>query len=259
MLTADGRAGAVGELMQSGAEAWGGGEQHGGLVDTAYTNLELKPHTDCTYYRDPPALQFFNCVGAAATGGATWLVDGFAVGAHLQTAAPATFRFFAATQLPFHCLEAGTHVQAHAPVFGVFHAWDGARRTRSVRLNQFRFNNDDRAPFHAADFSPPPIESVWELEEAGDAPRLLQSEEVLERFYAEYLPTLLATKEDPAFAFEVRLGQGDMICVNNHRVMHGRRAFEGKGRNMMGAYVGLDEFESVCRLRGLPHDMSIAL
>jgi len=33
-----------------------------GVVDTAYTNMELLPHTDCTYYRDPPALQVFNCV-----------------------------------------------------------------------------------------------------------------------------------------------------------------------------------------------------
>jgi trimethyllysine dioxygenase len=33
-----------------------------GVVDTAYTNLELYPHTDCTYYRDPPALQVFEKV-----------------------------------------------------------------------------------------------------------------------------------------------------------------------------------------------------
>ena len=26
----------------------------------AYTNQELLPHTDCTYYRDPPALQVYN-------------------------------------------------------------------------------------------------------------------------------------------------------------------------------------------------------
>jgi alpha-ketoglutarate-dependent taurine dioxygenase len=32
-----------------------------GVVDTAYTNMALLPHTDCTYYSDPPALQIFNC------------------------------------------------------------------------------------------------------------------------------------------------------------------------------------------------------
>lgn len=29
-------------------------EEAESIVDTAYTNLELKPHTDGTYWRDPP-------------------------------------------------------------------------------------------------------------------------------------------------------------------------------------------------------------
>jgi alpha-ketoglutarate-dependent taurine dioxygenase len=47
-----------------------------------------------------------------------------------------------------------------------------------------------------------------------------------------------------------------MLVLNNHRVLHGRRAFEGTGRNMIGAYIGLDEFESCLRLNGLPTDCS---
>lgn len=37
-----------------------------------------------------------------------------------------------------------------------------------------------------------------------------------------------------------------MLCiagVNNHRVLHGRSAFDGK-RRMCGAYIGVDEFHS---------------
>lgn len=47
-----------------------------------------------------------------------------------------------------------------------------------------------------------------------------------------------------------------MLVLNNHRVLHGRRAFEGTGRNMIGAYVGVDELESALRLNGFPTDCS---
>ena len=34
-----------------------------------------------------------------------------------------------------------------------------------------------------------------------------------------------------------------MTVVNNHRVLHGRSAFDGK-RRMCGAYIGMDEYRS---------------
>ena len=129
-------------------------------------------------------------------------------------------------------------------------------------------STDDRAPLRPADFSPAPLETVWEAtrqreqQQPGTIHQKKKEEEVeleLERFYGEYLPALLATKDDPTLAMELRLGRGDMVVVNTHRGMHGRRAFRGAGRNMVGAYVGLDEFESACRMRGLPHDISVEI
>jgi trimethyllysine dioxygenase len=34
-----------------------------------------------------------------------------------------------------------------------------------------------------------------------------------------------------------------MTVINNHRVLHGRSAFDGK-RRMCGAYIGVDEYRS---------------
>jgi len=41
----------------------------------------------------------------------------------------------------------------------------------------------------------------------------------------------------------VQLGPGTAVVVDNHRVLHGRSAFDGK-RRMCGAYIGVDEYRS---------------
>lgn len=77
--------------------------------------------------------------------------------------------------------------------------------------------------------------------------------------YAKHLPALLATSQDPGLGLELRLEKGDALVLLNHRVLHGRRAFQGTGRTLAGAYLGLDEYESACRRLGLPHDISAQL
>jgi len=202
------------------------------LLDTAYTNMELKPHTDCTYYQDAPMLQFFNCERDSddVEGGQTVLVDGFAVAASLQQTDPDVFQYFCRTPLPFHCITPGEHLEVMTPVFNIDPC--------TGRLRQFRLNNDDRAPIHPHKHS-----------HVGD----------LDLFYRRYLPTLLARTRDPSFAAEVRLSPGTMLVINNHRVMHGRRAFKGSRRNMIGGYMNLDEFESRCRTLGLPTEFDVQL
>jgi hypothetical protein len=43
----------------------------GEVNDTAYTNLALPLHTDCTYMTDPPGLQLFSCAARSSQGGAS--------------------------------------------------------------------------------------------------------------------------------------------------------------------------------------------
>jgi len=305
------------------------------VVDTAYTNQELLPHTDCTYYRDPPALQVFHCVQASSDGGggATWLADGFAVAAELQAKHPRSFAFFARQPLPFHCLESappsglgvppplgkglGVHVEAVARVLDLVDDFGGeveavhrgaansgahsgggrgalsgggggdvnwgecggsggggegdARRQQPQRIRKFRYNNDDRAPLRQELFRPPPpLENTKHptdpCHDRNSSPALSSSaaassgfEETMSALYASHLPNLLRATQSSSLALELRLQEGDALVLCNHRVLHGRRAFEGKGRNLSGAYLGLDEFESACRCLGLPHDIAAEL
>ena len=48
-------------------------------ADTAYTNLELLPHTDGTYAHDAPGLQLLHCLAFDGEGGQSTMVDGFRI------------------------------------------------------------------------------------------------------------------------------------------------------------------------------------
>lgn len=187
----------------------------GDVNDTAYTNLELKPHNDCTYLRNQPALQVFNCAEQSALGGHTWLVDGFSVAEALRDQHPEAFAFFSTVPIPCMSIDDhhGVHMRFEAPIINV--SKDGA-------VTGFRLNNDDRAPLDAL------------------------TENEVEQFY-KHLPTLLQMSRAPAHGCQVMLSIGDMLIVENRRVMHGRRAFKGY-RNLRGCYMDSDAYESRLRM-----------
>ncbi len=54
-------------------------------ADTAYTNLELLPHTDGTYSHDAPGLQLLHCLAFDGTGGLSTMVDGFRIASELRS------------------------------------------------------------------------------------------------------------------------------------------------------------------------------
>ena len=183
--------------------------------DTAYTNIALRPHVDCTYLRDPPELQIFLCAEESddINGGSSTFVDGFRVAEEMYTRSPAAFNFFSKTQLGFQCIQDGVHSVAYGKVFetdpGVLHPTP----KDTIR---FRYNNDDRSVMN-----------------------FLNSQDV-EEFY-EHIPLLLELLRDDHFVLRTRLKKGTMAIVNNHRVLHGRDSFLGTGRNLVGCYAELSE------------------
>ena len=82
--------------------------------DTASTNDELLPHTDCTYMREPPGLQLFNCISSGVEGGDTRYVDGFQVMNLLSQSAK---EYFESTTLEFECHDEGIELKSRALVF----------------------------------------------------------------------------------------------------------------------------------------------
>jgi alpha-ketoglutarate-dependent taurine dioxygenase len=194
--------------------------------DTAYTNVALRNHVDCTYLRDPPQLQVFLCSAESddAAGGVSTFQDGFRVADELFKVSPEAFWFFATTKLGFQCTHDGVDTLSYAPVFELDTAFEahfvggqggGSPHVRPP-LRRFRYNNDDRAVINHL-----PAQSV-------------------DAFY-RHLPLLLELLRRKDLTLRKRLRQGDWVIVDNHRVLHGRTAFSGSGRKFVGCYAEMDE------------------
>ncbi|KAF1316769.1 Trimethyllysine dioxygenase, partial [Globisporangium splendens] len=185
--------------------------------DTASTNMELLHHTDGTYMRDPPGLQIFNCVAQAGEGGESRYIDAFHVIEKLRAQNPAAYGFLSTTPLNYHHFDNDAHLATMEPIIRVDHA---------DNVVQFRHNDYDRAPLTHLSFDD------------------------VQRFY-EYHRELMTIIRDPAMEATVKLRVGEMIVVDNQRVMHGRNAFDGGDRALIGSYIGRNEYDSRLRVLGI--------
>ncbi|KAG9406309.1 hypothetical protein AC1031_002634 [Aphanomyces cochlioides] len=184
--------------------------------DTASTNLALGPHTDCTYLYEPPGLQIFNCVRqAAAEGeGSSRFVDSFFVVEWLRENAPDAYKFFCETALPAYCLDDDVSLHVMKPMIQL---------DAHGQVESFRFNDYDRAPLTHLSF-----------DQVG-------------AYYKHHKTLWRAISENEVVH---KMDVGDMIVVDNHRVMHGRHAFHGE-RALVGCYIGRSEYDSRLRTLGL--------
>jgi trimethyllysine dioxygenase len=182
-------------------------------ADTAYTNLELRPHTDGTYSHDAPGVQLLHCMHFEGTGGESTMVDAFAIAARMRAEAPEDFGVLSTVTVPGQYIGDGSHLMAARPVF---------RHDHTARLVQVSFNNYDRAPF------------------------LLPEDEML-AFYAA-LRTFDTIANDPSMQWRHVLAPGEAMLFDNWRVLHGRFAYTGV-RRLCGGYVNREDVES--RLRQL--------
>ncbi|KAF7970828.1 hypothetical protein HWV62_22772 [Athelia sp. TMB] len=184
--------------------------------DTAYTTLALSAHTDNTYFTDPCGLQLFHLLShTEGTGGATLLVDGFYVASILKELHPEVYATLARVAVPAHAAGEPDALFKPSPPSGfpvLNH--DGA----TGALATVRWNNDDRSVMNALD--------PYAVEEWYHAIRTWN------RFLTS-----------PDSEYWVQLTPGTAVIMNNHRVLHGRSAFDGK-RRMCGAYIGMDEYRS---------------
>ena len=177
------------------------------INDTAYTYDSLDPHTDTCYLIDSPGLQCFNCVAQdSGEGGKTKLVDSEVVVKKLRKSFQNTFDFFRQTNLVFHHTEDKYHARVCTPVINL--------EPDENHLKQFRYNEYDLAPLNYLD-------------------RKMQEE--------FYLHNAILRDVIEDHVFTIKLNIGEMLVVDNHRVMHGRTAFKGY-RNLIGCYVGADDW-----------------
>jgi len=184
--------------------------------DTAYTTLALGAHTDNTYFTDPCGLQLFHLLSHEnGTGGATLLVDGFYVASILKELHPDVYDILSRIPVPAHAAGEPSELFRPSPLSGY-----PVLRHDSITgdLIQVRWNNDDRSVMNALD---PYLVEEW----------------------YNAIRTWHKLLTSPDSEYWVQLTPGTAVVINNHRVLHGRSAFDGK-RRMCGAYIGMDEYHS---------------
>ncbi len=170
--------------------------------------LALLPHTDNPYRATPPDLQVLHALVAAPDGGETWLVDGQAVVDHLRATAPEALALLAQVPVRFAWRDADWHLETVEPVVAL--SPQGALRRLRINSRSLDAPVEPHAGWWAA----------WAL-----------------------LESCLA---DRRFAQTFALGAGELVIMDNRRVLHGRTGFSGATgeRHLQGAYADIDGLAS---------------
>lgn len=162
----------------------------------AFTDGVVRPHTDLANYVSPPGVQFLHCLVQEATGGNTRLVDGLTAASDLRAEDPEAFEALTLVAVGFQIANRDNDVRTASPIISL---------GPEGEFRMIRFSNQARRSF-------------------------VCRPDLVEPFYRGYrrLSELL---NDPANQVHFRLAPGEIVAMDNHRVLHARDAFDaGSGR-----------------------------
>lgn len=182
----------------------------------AKTGMAQAVHIDDAFYYSPPGIDVFHCLINTSEGGMSTYVDGFAIAEDLAATEPEAYELL--TTIPI------AHIRRHPGEI------DLRSRGPLISLDQFghpcgiRYFDRAMAPLEC---SPVLIDPMYDAV----------------RSYNRRM-------KDPTFNAEIRVAPGNGMLIDNHRVMHGRTAFDPSlGRHIRLCHVPRDEFHG--RLREL--------
>jgi gamma-butyrobetaine dioxygenase len=190
----------------------------------AYTSVKLTAHTDLVSRESQPGLQFLHCLVNEASGGESYLVDGFSVAEELKRQAPEHHATLTRVNASFRYQNDFTDVSASFPVIRLDHNGDYYEvRYSNALFAPLQCDPDDVLPFYEA--------------------------------YQHYSRLL----RDPKWEYSFRLEAGDCEVFDNRRVMHGRQEFDAQtgARHLQGCYVDTDDFLSRMRVLERTQDFRI--
>jgi gamma-butyrobetaine dioxygenase len=182
----------------------------------AKTGMAQAPHIDDAFYYSQPGIDIFHCLVNTTEGGMSTYVDGFAIAASIEEDDPASYELL--TTVPI------AHIRRHPGEI------DLRNRGPLISLDEFgaptgiRYFDRAMAPLDCA------FDKVDAMYNAVRA-----------------FNTRMMSRE---FMTEIRVVAGNGMLIDNHRVMHGRTAFDpSSGRHIRLCHVPRDEFHG--RLREL--------
>jgi gamma-butyrobetaine dioxygenase len=181
----------------------------------AYTAIALGVHSDLATREYMPGLQFLFCLENSVTGGESVLVDGFAVARQLREESPEFFEVLSTLPVPFGTKDREYDHRFCAPILEHNTAGEltTVRHTYWLRIPM-------QGEFHT-----------------------------LKHFYAAYHRFQELTN-DPANQLRFRLEPGQLMAMDNRRILHGRAAFDPQSgkRLLRGCYGEREELESRLRI-----------
>ena len=185
-----------------------------GSISNAYTALELPLHADLPTREYQPGYQFLHCIANDAAGGGSVYGDGFFMAERLRAEDPDAFALLSATPIQFRYHDDGCDYACDKPLIVLDDAGEVA---------EIRFNTSLMTGFDVP------------AREMGAA-------------YAAYRKFVALTRARET-QVEVMMRAGEIACMDNRRVLHGRRAFApGTGRRLLqGAYLEREEVASRVR------------
>ena len=180
----------------------------------AYTNMGLGSHTD-NPYRDPlPTVQLLHCLGSSTEGGDSVLVDGFKAANVLRQESKEDFDILTSTWINFRFSDNKTDLRSRVPMIEL---------NDNSEIVKVRYNN------RSIDTIKLPTNKI-------------------RHFYRAYRHwSEIIERDDLKIIF--KLSEGDLMLLDNTRIMHARTAFSKKGRRyLQGAYTDLDGLYSLLNL-----------
>ena len=184
-------------------------------ADSAYTQEELRPHTDATYSNDAPGLQLLLCCDYKAKGGDSIMVDGFKIAEIIKKDNKELFDILSTINVKGSYIGDGVLLEAERPIFNL---------NSKKELFQVSFNNYDRAPFRF-------------------------EKDLTIKFY-EAIRTFDLMANNKEYQWRHILKPGELLIFNNWRVLHGRGSFDGT-RKISGCYINKEDFDSSCKMNGI--------
>ena len=167
-------------------------------------------HLCHSYFVEPPRYQILHCLRNRVDGGHSLFVDGLNAALELYNSSPEEFFCLADTNVAFHYINDGHHLQCLHPTFQL----DGKTGNQSP-MSVVR----DGKPYKisAINYSPP-----------FQAPLPLNTPPPFYFALATYSDIL----NKPSNRFTHLLREGEAVIFDNRRVLHGRTSFSDRGDSL---------------------------
>ena len=178
--------------------------------DLAYTSLSLAPHTDNPYRNPVPCIQMLHCIENKVSGGLSTLVDGYTVTQKLKKDFPDFFEILSEIKVRFQFIDQSVILEDWAEMIQL----DENKEFKQVRFSP------------RLDFVP------------------LIDKQKLELYYSAR-NKISELYNSNKYKIEFKLLPGDLLMMDNHRLLHGRTSYDANEGNrfLQGCYIDYDSTE----------------